>query len=131
MIDESQTICLIVLALSLCCRVKHTLNKGRKVMNDVAIEQHTQHSKQCKHEHCLNHKPEWKRVGTPRIVINPGLFGAKTYWLHRCCHAAMERRKQVQTQQCATCGRIQYWEQKTMAVCLCCGRVEDTTPYSD
>ena len=77
---------------------------------------------QCRHGMCLDHGPEWENVGEKRSEPNPGIFGKKTYWTSRHCGKPMARYKEVRTQQCQKCGRIEdlvvnYY----LALCLCCG----------
>ena len=76
----------------------------------------------CAHGMCANHDPEWKNLGKPRTVPNPGIFGKRTYWMIRCCERSMARYKKVQRRQCQKCGRNE--DQITindLALCLCCG----------
>jgi len=75
----------------------------------------------CEHGCCLNHNPEWEKVGEARQVPDPGITGAKTYWSRRHCGAAMTRVKTVQTYQCVKCGRSEHKVMNRLALCKCCG----------
>jgi len=71
---------------------------ARKViyMNDKLAGQQCPHG-QCCHGMCLDHDPEWEKVGVKRHEPNPGVFGKKTYWLVRHCEKPMARYKVVQS----------------------------------
>jgi ribosomal protein L37E len=81
----------------------------------------------CEHGFCRNHNPDWE-VST-RQEPNPGIFGAKTYWISHHCGRAMARYRVVQTKRCRKCGRteeevVNY----NLALCLCCGYHRDILP---
>ena len=76
----------------------------------------------CEHGMCKDHDPEWKNMGKAFLSPNPGIFGAKTYWLVRCCGKGMIRTQKVQMQICTKCGRTQIEVLiKEVALCKCCG----------
>ena len=76
----------------------------------------------CQHGMCKDHNPEWKNMGEAFLSPNPDIFGAKTYWLDRCCGKGMIRTQKVQMQICTKCGRTQIEVLiKEVALCKCCG----------
>lgn len=76
----------------------------------------------CEHGMCKDHSPEWKNMSKAFLSPNPSFFGAKTYWLERCCRAGMTRTQKVQLQLCTKCGRTQIKVLvKEVALCKCCG----------
>jgi len=88
---------------------------------------HSQH-KPCPHGFCLNHDPEWKNIGEPKLVPAPRLFGLLAIYLTEWhCGRPMIRMFKVQEQTCKKCGRTRlgriddplYFD--GMAVCGCCG----------
>lgn len=85
----------------------------------------------CAHGKCLNHAPEWENINRVHAVTVPrGFFGTKTYWFHRCCGAAMAKAWKIQKRQCKKCGRTEeFVVHYCLALCRCCGRTKDTTPY--
>lgn len=74
----------------------------------------------CEHGMCKNHDPEWE---TLREILRPnlGIFGAKTYWLNRCCGKGMTRLKKMVWQKCKKCDRERKIETAEFALCECCG----------
>ncbi len=77
--------------------------------------------KTCEHGFCHDHNPEWENAGT-RKEPNPGIFGAKTYWLSYHCGRPMARYKVVHVKRCKKCGRTEeYIDNDCLALCLCCG----------
>lgn len=92
------------------------------------------HPNQCSHGQCLNHKPEWEKVGDEQLKPDPalGIFNKKTYWLTSCCGTSMSRYKKVQIRQCGKCARQEeYVTHYFIALCLCCGGIKDMTPPMD
>lgn len=86
--------------------------------------------KQCPHGRCLNHNPEWEKVGVKRLEPNPGFLGKKTYWTIHCCGKAMARYKEVQTQRCKQCGRTEdVITISEIELCLCCGYHRQYEPH--
>jgi len=76
----------------------------------------------CQHGMCKDHSPEWKNMGEAFLSPNPDIFGAKTYWLDRCCGKGMTRTQKVRMQLCTKCGRTQVEVlAKEVALCKCCG----------
>ena len=75
----------------------------------------------CQHGMCKDHSPEWKNMGEAFLSPNPDIFGAKTYWLDRCCGKGMTRTQKVRMQLCVKCGRTQIKVLAEVAVCECCG----------
>lgn len=84
----------------------------------------------CIHGNCLNHVPKMEKIGESRLVPAPIMTFWKTWLSTRCCGAPMLRMKRIRTMQCALCGRTEVdVENHSLAVCECCGRVEDNACY--
>ena len=76
----------------------------------------------CEHGMCKDHDPEWKNAGEAFLSLNPGIFGAITYWLKRCCGKGMTCCQKVQPQLCTKCGRTRIKVlANEVALCKCCG----------
>lgn len=85
--------------------------------------EHTGGFQQCSHGRCLNHSPNWERVGEPKLVQNPTpILGRVTYITKRCCGDPMQRVKKVVERRCTKCGRTDTEVlDRDVALCGCCG----------
>ncbi len=89
---------------------------------------------ECVHGECVNHHPEWEKVGEERSepILGKdwlGRFKKETYWNTQCCGKPMKKLIRLQRVRCTKCG-----QQKDhcgsarlgtyVGLCSCCGRTE-------
>jgi len=93
------------------------------------MEKHSYTEKQCPHGMCLDHSPEWERIGEPEFVPNPDLFGKHSLF-HRHCGQRMLKVEKLVKERCKRCGRegfeILDWNAN---LCECCGYHSHTLDY--
>lgn len=78
---------------------------------------------QCSHGKCLNHSPQWERVGEPIFQNNPTRFRKIiTFLRYGHCGIYMRRMSKSVLQRCKLCGRTEeLLLEPLVAVCSCCG----------
>lgn len=76
---------------------------------------------QCPHHKCLDHEPEWERVGEILLVPSRGFLGQTILFFQWCCAKPMGRFKEVYTMRCKVCGRTKKHLLQYQALCSCCG----------
>lgn len=78
---------------------------------------------QCNHGNCLNHSPQWERVGEPYVQSNPSfIYNRRTFMFRRHCGIPMQRVSRRVVEQCGICGRKkEFLLDELAALCTCCG----------